>query len=239
MKRILMATCFALATSMTYAQEIEPAAEPNMPKEKKFDHRIGAQMNGLIRQVFNFSNANNPVNNPYLLTYSINFRKSGWGLRIGGGYNKQFVASNDGITETETDINNWQARFGVEKRFRLSDKWTAGAGIDGVYGDDNNNTNTITRAFDTSIVKSKTSVSTMGAGAMAWLQYHVTEKVLIGTEMSYYQRYGTQKINLSITERSTGFPGNGTLTTTVSKKEHDLAEGVISLPVVLYLIVQF
>lgn len=237
MKKMLTAISLALATSVSFAQDTEQIQI--LPKEKKFDHYVGAQVNGLIRQVFNFSNANNPTNNPYLLTYNINFRKTGWGLRVGGGYEKRFIASNDGVTDVESDINNYQARLGVEKRFQLSGRWTAGVGIDGVYGNDVNNTTTVTTAFDTVTVKSKTSVNTIGGGVMAWLRYGITDNIFIGTETSYYQRYGSNEIKTTITQRQQTFPGTGTVTTTTSKKDHDLAEGVISLPVVFYLVVKF
>ncbi len=237
MKKMLTAISFALTASVSFAQDTEQIQV--LPKEKKFDHYVGAQVNGLIRQVFNFSDANNPTNNPYLLTYNINFRKSGWGLRVGGGYEKRFVASNDGVTDVESDINNYQARLGVEKRFQLSGRWTAGVGIDGIYGNDVNNTTTITTAFDTVTVKSKNSVNTMGGGVMAWLRYSITDNIFIGTETSYYQRYGSNEIKTTITQRQQTFPGTGTVITTTSKKDHDLAEGVISLPVVFYLVVKF
>jgi hypothetical protein len=234
MKKTLLAIGFASSTFFATAQDNETTG----PREKKFDHSVGVQMNGLIKQVFNFGNANNAVNNPYLLNYTLNLRKSGWGVRVGGGYNNQSFATNDGITEAESNLNNMQVRLGFEKRFQLSQKWSAGVGLDAILSNEKNTTNTITRGFDTSTVKSTSELKTKGGGAMAWLRYSITDKIQIGTEASFYQRYGTQEIKVAITERSNTFPG-GNIITTITKKEHNLTDGVISLPVAIFLIVKF
>src|SRR4051812_12184634 len=131
MKRALL--CIALFagyvnTCMAQADVVTPTVK----KEKKFDQVVGAQLNGLINEVFNFSNNNSttPVN-PYLLVYSLNSRKSGWGLRLGLGYNYTSSSSDDGITANSTKLNDLAVRLGVDKAFMLSDKWSAGIGIDG------------------------------------------------------------------------------------------------------------
>src|SRR5580704_1754660 len=73
------------------------------PNEKTYDQTVGVQLNDLIRQVLNFNNSTSttPVN-PYLLTYSINSHKTGWGLRFGVGYNYSSTSSDDGITAAST-----------------------------------------------------------------------------------------------------------------------------------------
>lgn len=233
-KSILSAICFAIALPICYSQE----EEPQMEKTRRFEHQVGVQANGLIRQIFNFSNSNNTIDNPYLLIYSINFAKSGWGLRVGGGYNNSFQADNDGIVEHESTITNTNVRLGVEKSFRLSNKWTTGVGIDAIYGNDNDKTKAITRFFDTSTVQSKTTIQVYGGGAMAWLRYHLTDNILIGTETSFYQRIGNQSLDLTITQRNNALSSRPIVTTT-SKQDHKLNEGVINLPVAIYLIVKF
>lgn len=234
-KIILTAICFATALPLSYCQDQEPL----VIKEKKFDHQVGVQVNGLIRQVFNFSNNNPALDNPYIVFYSINLRKSGWGLRVGGGFNNRFVAENDGIVENESTIKNINARLGIEKSFKLSDKWTTGVGVDGVYGNDYNKTYTVTRSFDTVTVRAKTTTKDYGGGVMAWLRYAITDKILLGTETSFYQRFGTLAQDVTITTSENNiFPGGGS-TTTTSKQEHKLNEGIINLPIAIYLIVKF
>ena len=111
------------------------------------DQYVGVQLNGLIRQVFNFNNSTASTTvSPYLLTYNINSRNSGWGLRIGVGYSYNSTATDDGITATTTRINDLQLRLGIEKAFKLSEKWSAGIGIDGVFNTNNDNTTNITKS---------------------------------------------------------------------------------------------
>ena len=91
--------------------------------QKRYSHQVGVQVNELLRQIFNFGG--DAVNtNPYLLTYSINSVKTGWGLRFGFGYEYQSVTIDDGITRKSTDLNNLHTRLGVEKAFALSPKWS-------------------------------------------------------------------------------------------------------------------
>ena len=62
-----------------YAQDATTNVEAGT--QKHFNHYVGVQVNGLIRQVLNFSNTTPTAPlNPYLLIYSLN-HKSGWGLR--------------------------------------------------------------------------------------------------------------------------------------------------------------
>ena len=52
----------------------------------------------IIRQVFNFSNTTADNSNPYLISYSINSARTGWGLRLGAGYSHRQFTTDDGIT---------------------------------------------------------------------------------------------------------------------------------------------
>ena len=205
--------------------------------EKLFDHSIGVQVNELIKQVFNFNNSTSTANtNPYLLIYHINTCKNGWGLRVGGGYNYTSTTTDDGINKKTTNINDMQLRLGVEKAFKLHGKWTAGAGIDGLYNTNNDNTIAVTTSFDTVTVNTKTVISSYGAGAMAWLRYSFTKNIIIGTETSFYYIKGTQKITIDVKDSNQFNPTTAPTTTTSDNK---IANATISLPVVFYLIVKF
>src|SRR5690606_24220258 len=109
------AAVLALVPFISYAQD-EPGMQAT-PKEKKLEHRVGVQVNELIRQVFNFSNTSANVNNPYLLMYSVNWAKTGWGIRLGAGYTTRSIANDDGISSTVSDINVLNLRLGFEKAF--------------------------------------------------------------------------------------------------------------------------
>jgi hypothetical protein len=238
-KTALSLALFAIGTHFAYAQD----ETVETPKTKRFEHQIGVQMNELVRQVFNFNSAPANTNNPFLVTYSLNLAKSGWGIRTGLGYSRSKNGNDDGLTKVDNDNNNLKARLGLEKAFRLSNKWTAGAGIDGLYGNDNITTTSVVRAADTTTTKIKSSLNTMGAGPMAWLRYNITDRILIGTETSFYYRFGETKQTVTITRREFNGnvpPFNGSqIVTKTSKVDKDIAEGNFRMPVVLYLSVRF
>jgi len=235
MKKILLtALSSALICSVASAQEDTVSSGGKM-----FEHHIGVQLNTLIRQVFNFNNSTTNTNtNPYLLVYSINLAKSGWGLRIGGGYNTQSFGTDDGITKTDNDLNDWQGRLGIEKSFRLSEKWRAGVGIDAVISSNNDKTTTMVRGNDTTTTVVNSTIKNIGGGAMGWVRYYITPHIALGTETSFYYMTGTQKQTISITQRDFTIFTRPMKTTTSSIDQHT-KQGTISLPIAFYIIVRF
>jgi len=239
MRKFALTFLIAGSVLCVHAQE---AAEAVATKTKKIDHYVGVQINGLIRQVLNFSNsASTTPLNPYLVTYSANLAKSGWGVRLGVGYTHTNINEDNGVSAKETRIDDKQLRFGIEKRFTLGKKWTAGAGLDGVYGNANNYTKTVVTSFDTTITVTDSKLPTFGRGAMGWLRYHITEHILVGTETSFYYVKGTEDRRVELTRRtaSTVPPFNSVLTTTITRTKPTLTDASFRLPVVFYLIVQF
>jgi hypothetical protein len=216
----------------SYAQTDVPAT--SQQRTSSYDQYVGVQMNDLIRQVFNFNNSTSSTSvNPYLLTYNINSKKSGWGIRVGVGYNYNSSNSTDNITTTDSKINDLQFRLGIEKAFKLSDKWSAGAGIDFLLNTNDDKTVATTFSFDTVVTTTKTTITSYGAGPMAWLRYHVTPHVLVGTEASFYYLTGKEKQTISVIDQS-GFnpPQQSSTSPTVTT-------GTFNSPIVFYLIVKF
>lgn len=196
-------------------------------------------MNELFRQIFNFGgNAASANTNPYLLTYSLNSARSGWGIRLGVGYNYQSLTNDDGINRRTSDLNELQARLGFEKAFRLSNKWSAGIGLDAVTNRADDYTKSEIRSFDTVTTTTTTKFDTYGGGAMLWLRYHLSKHVLIGTEASYYYSAGTQHDQIAITQRDFS-GGQGQLKTTLSRVDNQRREGKTSVPTAIFLIVTF
>ena len=226
--------CLLLAGTAT----ISHAQEETEIREKKVVHHLGVQINELVRQVFNFnsSNATATNNNPYLLVYSINSINKGWGGRIGVGYTYRSFTDDDGVNRRETDINDMQLRVGIEKAFTLSGRWSTGIGVDGLYNLNDDRTRNVIRAFDTTTTITKTDITSFGGGLMGWIRYNISEKVVIGTETSFYFVTGDQKQDLSVTRRA---QNTGMWETTVSKIDNELAEGIFRLPVAIYLMVRF
>lgn len=231
-KTLLAAMLLCTPAVHSFAQ-----AEPDI-KPARYEHHVGVQMNELVRQVFNFNNSASTNNNPYLLMYSVNSVKTGWGLRLGVGYTYKSFTDDDGITRKESNLNDLRLRLGVEKAFRLSAKWSAGVGLDGILSTDDDKTTSVVRSFDSVTTVTKTNIMSLGGGGMAWLRYHITPRVLVGTETSFYYSSGQQKQTVSITQRDFSQP-NQVYKTTVSTIDNTAAQGVFSVPVAFYLIVKF
>lgn len=222
---ILLAGC----CSPLLAQTVEAEA----PKEKKFDHYFAVQLNDLLRQVFTFNATTAAANtNPFLFTYNLSHHKTGWGLRAGVGATISSSSSNDNITKRNTDINNMQVRLGVEKMCHLSDKWTAGAGIDMIMKNNQNKTTAVTNQTYTVTVNTTTTETSTGGGAMAWLRYNISSRILIGTETSFY--YTSGKIKQTVISTDDGPFQNYSET----KTDNGASEGKLSVPVVFYLTVK-
>lgn len=228
-----LTACIAITAT---AQE-----DPVSPKSKIFEHQVGVQANELVRQVFNFNNNNNTLNNPYLLTYSLNWKKPGIGIRLGVGPDFRSFKDDDGIVQQENNINVMNLRLGLEKTFVLSDKWSAGAGVDYVLANDVSYTKTFTRTFDSTSTDIASNTATKGYGAVAWLRYHITPHILIGTEASFYYRKGDFRQDISITTKTQGgiIGQPSVFETKITKIDNEVEFGTFNLPMVLYLIVKF
>ena len=212
-------------------------ADTSAHKSKGYDQFIGVQANNLIREVFSFTNNPSLNNNPYLLNYSINSRRTGWGLRLGVGYAYNSNTTDDGVTKTVTNINDYELRLGVEKAFRLSRKWSTGVGIDLLLNNNNDNTTTVIRDFDTVTSTTKSKVTSYGGGAMAWLRYSISKNVILGTEASVY--YTTGKTSSAITTSTVSPDPFQSPITTSSTASFNSSQEVMSGPVTLFLIVRF
>ncbi len=232
MKKITL--IFLLALSFQYCSA--QSANDNQGKEL-FDHYIGVQINGLIRQVLNFNNSSATTSgNPYLLTYDMISKKSGWGFRVGIGYSSSKNFGTSVNNENTGNNNDLQARIGVEKIFKLSKKWNAGAGIDLVYNYFNNNsTNNQYYHYDTSITSTKTLVSSYGGGTFGILTYSITNKILVGTECSFYYVTGNKN---AIADNTTTNQGMSPIISE-TKQNSGISQAGINLPIVFYLSVKF
>jgi hypothetical protein len=232
MRKMLLTAC-----ALTYALTSHAQVDTPKLKTKFAEHHVGIQVNELVKQIFSLGNGAAAVTNPYLLTYNINHIKTGIGVRLGAGYSSQTLSNEDGVTNRKTDMNKLNLRFGFEKSFKLSGRWTAGAGADGIYTTDYDHTETVVRSFDTTSTSTIVKNEGFGYGAMAWLRYTVTKNIVIGTEASFYNTTVKQNQEVTITKRTTNFPPK--LVTTVNKLDNTNRQTTLSLPVVLYLLIRF
>jgi hypothetical protein len=207
--------------------------------QHKFVHQLGFQANALIRELIPVSNSStSSLANPFSFTYSLNSSKTGWGGRMGIGYNQESRNTDDGVSAIKATTTFYATRLGIEKRFRLSGKWTTGFGIDGVYKNDQNTTNTIVQSFDSTKTHIVSKSYRYGGGVMGWLRYAVAKNVLIGTETSFYYLTGKDKSTVTISRKDFSQPDFPTITNT-TRTEDQNSEGKFSLPVAVYLIIRF
>jgi hypothetical protein len=165
-------------------------------------HYIGVQANQLIRQIFNFSNSNVAVNNPYLLTYSVNSGRSGHGLNIGLGYFLSELKDGDLMNKRETSISNLSFRVGWERKRTFGRNWITSYGVDITLARNNNETtNSTDTEFNKSKITTKSSVNGTGFGPRVTLNYMFSPKLMVGTEVNYY--FTRQKNSLDITSSIT------------------------------------
>ncbi len=231
MKKTILASM--LFTAWGFTSTAQTADLAPTPKEKKYEHVVGVQLNSLIRQVFNFNGTPATDANPYLITYNMNSIKSGWGFRFGGGFVSNNSSNSDGITSRTTKINDLHLRLGVEKAFKLTYRWTTGVGLDLVLNNNDDHTTSITHSFDSVTVNTSDVISSYGGGAMAWLRYSFTKNIAIGTEASMYYITGNEKQSVE-----TIFSHSQNQQPAV-KTDNKLSQGNFNVPVVFYLSVKF
>lgn len=237
MKKISLAAILFIGCLETSFAQTNDAPAASGKKECPVEQFVGVQMNGLIRQVFNFNNSTSSTEvNPYLLTYDIVSKKSGWGIRVGAGYSYNSSSNDDGITASTSKINDLHIRLGIEKGFKLTNRWDAGVGLDAVYNNNNDNTSSMVRSSDTVTTTNKTVGSSYGGGPVGWLVFNLTERLQIGTEASFYYTTGQQKNTVDIT---TNPFGGGGITTVETTSKPTITQGTFESPIVFYLIVKF
>jgi hypothetical protein len=188
LRRTTLAIFFILCFDSVFAQD-------SIPKISR--QYVGVQVNQLIRQILNFSGSAAAVNNPYLLTYAVNSRSTGWGANFGLGYTYNEFKDGDAFTQRSTKINELFFRIGFEEKSRFGKHWIISAGMDAVTELKNNSTK-VTQGDPLSPgIKTKNKSTGFGLGPRVTLSYEVTDKILIGTEATYYFKSTTNKIDNS------------------------------------------
>jgi len=205
-------------------------------KENKLTHQIGFQANALISQLIPFNQNALPANvNPYIIYYSLNSIKSGWGFRTGGGLVLEKNSTNDGITKRDIYNNKWGLRIGIEKQFNLSERWTTGAGFDFLYNTNKQITTTVTESFLKTTSEINFNITQFGAGPMAWIRFAISKNILLGTEASFYYLTGSNRLITRSTQEGQGFP----FTETKTDNKFDISGGSFNVPLTLYVLVKF
>jgi hypothetical protein len=121
--RIIVAIVSLTLTHTVFAQQQPEEGFVSERANRKSYHYIGLQANQLIRQLLSFGGNSSAVVNPYLLTYSINSKTTGFGFAAGIGYSSIKTRGTDVFASTISTVNDFALRFGVEKKSYLSKRW--------------------------------------------------------------------------------------------------------------------
>jgi hypothetical protein len=202
-------------SSITFAQQ---------DSTRKANHYIGVQANQLIKQLFNLSNNNAVVNNPYLLVYSVNSVRNGWGANIGFGYTFSEFTDGDAFNTRETKVNNYFFRAGFEKKTNFGKKWIFSGGFDITNDNQKNNTKNTSNG---NTIETDNKTKGWGFGPRVSLNFKITDRILLGTECTYYFRSGKSSL---LTTSNFG----GTEETSDKNKQF-----IFTAPAVLLLIIKF
>jgi hypothetical protein len=188
---------------------------------KRSNHYIGVQANQLARQLLNFGGSAGTINNPYLITYAVNSVRSGWGFNAGLGYTHLEQKNANPFNPLETTINDFFLRLGVERKVPIGMKWITSYGLDLLRQSEKDITessNSQGGDFNTDTRKTGT-----GLGLRFTLDYSISEKILAGTEATYYYK--------SIKEVIKG--------SNLPEQTDKSKEFVFTVPIALFLILKF
>lgn len=200
-------------------------AQDTIPRNSS--HYVGVQVNQLIRQILNFSGSTPAINNPYLLTYAVNSRHTGWGANFGLGYTFNEFKDGDAFLERNTKINDLFFRAGFERKSSFGKRWILSSGVDAVFDLQNNTTTTVQSGNPNGNVKTNNKTSAWGLGPRVTLNYTITDRILIGTEATYYFK--------SIKERIKSDVAIGTSDDTTEKSKRFQ----FAVPSVIFMILKF
>ena len=195
------------------------------PSEKKASHYFGLQANQLIRQLLSFGGNSSPVTNPYLLVYSVNSKSNGVGFATGIGISSIQTKTTDNFTNVTSKVNDLAWRFGLEKKTYLSRRWLFSFGTDVLV--ESNKAETTSSSGSSNNPTVTTTKKAFGFGPRVGLNYQFHDRLLIGTEASYYFKWIDQKQTITGIAPGVAEPGS------------DLQSFAFVLPAAIFLIMKF
>lgn len=214
-----------VAHSLLAQQQPEEDKIPERADRKTY-HYLGLQGNQLIRQLFSFGGSSSAVVNPYLLTYTVNSKSSGVGFAMGLGGSKIQTKASDNFTTSTSTITDFVWRVGIEKKTYLSKRWLVGWGGDILL--ETNKAETESKSPNVPANTVTTTAKRYGFGPRVSLAFHVHDRVLLGTEASYYFKWIKQKQTFS----GTGLPS------TSKEPNPSLQQFQFTLPAVIFVMVK-
>jgi len=216
---------------------------------RRSNHYLGVQANQLIRQLVNFGGSGTTsINNPYLFVWSVNNKKTGWGMNTGLGLNLNEFTDGDANSKRTTKISDLNIRVGFEKKSSFGRRWLTSWGFDLVHQNSSNSTVTTSTPVPSNpniknVVDTESSTSGWGFGPRFTLNFSITPKLILGTEATYYYRSGSTSQKSTISSTSVAFDNQGrqilSTTTNSTDSSSDFKSFQFNLPVALFLLFKF
>jgi hypothetical protein len=127
--------------------------------------------------------------------------KNNWGLHVGFGFDYNKKIDTESQIARETRVNDLSWRVGIVRRFKLSNRFEAGASLDFIASRNLDKTETVTvttngSGKDSTVTTVTTKATGIGGGPQLSLSFHITEHLLVGTETSLYFSATEQKKNI-------------------------------------------
>ncbi|HEX8061179.1 MAG TPA: hypothetical protein VF473_09605 [Cyclobacteriaceae bacterium] len=209
---------------IAYSQERPEENAIIQPTERKSNQYVGLQANLLIKSLLNFGGTTTSTANPYLLTYSVNSKKNGVGFATGIGLSSIQSRTTDNFVTVTSKTNDFAWRFGLDVKKYLSRRWLTGYGFDFLV--EANKSETISSSGGSSNPTVTTKTNRQGFGPRVSLNYQFHERLMIGTEASYYFKWIDQKTTVT---NGGNQPNNNA----------SLQQFSFTLPAVVFLVMKF
>lgn len=163
---------------------------------------IGVNTIRMINLGLNASALNYDIWNPYILTVEGHIKRLGIRVGLGMRASSQTELPTDanGLTKTEMDTSRRDIRFGLGWEFQMAKKWTFKAGIDYFTSSEKN---TFSTDFDNEdnmnvVTTHEKKKDEKGVSPFLYIQYHITPRVSVGTEMLWrFSNYTSSDIDSS------------------------------------------
>lgn len=237
---------FFLATVLLAVLGQNCIAQNDTLQRKKFSHYAGIQANELLRQLFDFNNNNTAINNPFLAVYSVTWNKINAGLSFGIGYSYKKSLDKDAPVGRESKINDLSYRVGFEKKFILGRRFEGGVSLDMIMGYKTDKTISLSvtnlgSQIDSSESTVSSKATSLGYGPHVFLGFHITDKILLGTEATMYYTAKKEKQNVLVVNTVTNIFNNNSqeVNTSNFNAGTETDEFVFTVPVALFLLVKF
>ncbi len=166
-----------------------------------YSQSFGIQLNQLLK-IFPNDDASKAIpKNPFGIFYSINSLRTGFGIGLGLGYagtQDQFKNSLNNLVETAAGKTTF--RIGIDKKKVLARHFIIGYGFDVLRSKNKS----LSKTFLNGLIHAADTVTTsVGIGPRLSFQVKISERILVGTETSWYFK----KIKTKTSTQFTGLPG--------------------------------